>query len=187
MRGAVARLARGFTTREALFLGFCATFVVLTRVALRWHLNLPGHSALFLAFFLLLGRACVPRTGAATFVGGVAGVVVALLGMGRGGPLLLLKLLLPGLVVDAGAAFAPRFAGRVAICALLGALSTLPRGLVLAPLEWLLGMDAELLILKTVLASAAAMVFGAVGGALVPPIYRRLAANGLLPARMGTA
>jgi hypothetical protein len=77
----------------------------------------------------------------------------------------------------------PSFAGRVLVCALFGALSTLPRGLVLAPLKWLLGMDTELVLLKTLLASATAICFGAAGGALVPPIYRRLAANDLLPSR----
>lgn len=183
MRGAMGRLARAFTTREALFLGFCATFVVLTRAVLRLHLSVPGHSAFFLAFFLLLGRACVPRAGAASFVGGVAGVIVALLGMGRSGPLLVLKLLLPGLVIDAGAALAPRFAMRTATCALLGALSALPRGVLLAPVEWLLGVDTELIVWQTILGSIAAMLFGAAGGALVPSVYRRLAANDLLPGR----
>jgi hypothetical protein len=183
MRGVLERLARAFTTREALFLGFCATFVVLTRALLRMHLSVPGHSAFFLCFFLVLGRACVPRAGSASFVGGLAGLIVALFGMGRSGPLVVLKLLLPGLMIDAGAALAPRFALRAATCALLGALAALPRGLLLAPLEWLLGVDAELIFWQALLGSIAAMLFGAAGAALVPSVYRRLAANDLLPRR----
>ena len=30
--------------KEALFLGFCAVFILFTRAALRLHLGIPGHA-----------------------------------------------------------------------------------------------------------------------------------------------
>ncbi len=68
-----------FTLREALLLGFCATFIVLTRAALRIHFSLPGHSMFFLIFFLLMARGCVPKIGAPTLVGIIAGLVCMML------------------------------------------------------------------------------------------------------------
>ncbi len=96
MRGPAAALRR-LETREALLLAFFATFIVLAKAALRWHLHIPGHAMFATALFLLLARACVPRMGAATAVGLLAGLVCAALGMGKGGPLIAVKLVLPGL------------------------------------------------------------------------------------------
>ena len=62
-------LWRRFTLREALLLGFCATFIILTRAGLRLHLHLPGHVMFFTMFFFLLARGCVPKIGAVTLVG----------------------------------------------------------------------------------------------------------------------
>lgn len=170
-----------FSTREALFIGFCATFVVLGRAALRLHLHVPGHSAASLAFFLLLARACVPRFGAATLVGGLSGLLVALLGLGRGGPLLVLRMLVPGLLVDLGALLAPGFAARPLVCAAIGAIAGSTRGLVFAPVELLLGIGPELVIAHALASTAGGAAFAALGGALVPAIHRRLAAHRLLP------
>ena len=73
-----------FSLKDAIFLGFCATFIVITRAGLRLHLNIPGHAMFFMCFFLLLAVGCVPRMWAATIVGLVAGVVAVLLGIGTG-------------------------------------------------------------------------------------------------------
>lgn len=181
MAGRTVRFWERFSTREALFIGFCATFVVLGRAALRLHLHVPGHAAATLTFFLLLARACVPRFGAATLAGSIAGVLVALLGLGSGGPLLVLRLLVPGLLIDLGAALAPRFATRPLTCAVIAAVAGSTRGLVFAPLEFAIGVNPELALAHALASAAGGAAFGALGGALVPSVYRRLAAHQLLP------
>src|SRR5208283_5567682 len=80
-----------FSLKDAIFLGFCATFIVITRAGLRLHFNIPGHAMFFMCFFLLLAAGCVPKMWAATVTGLVAGIVAVLLGMGQGGPLMLLR------------------------------------------------------------------------------------------------
>ncbi len=123
-----------FTLREALLLGFCATFIVLSRASLRLHFSLPGHTMAVMMFFLLLARGCVPKAGAATLVGFISGIACILLGMTKAPPLLATNFVLPAIVVDLAAAVFPRVAVSSA------------------------------------------------GAALVPPVVRRLQANGLVPA-----
>ncbi len=55
-----------FVLRDAIFLGFCAIFIVITRAGLRLHFNIPGHAMFFMCFFLLLAAGCVPKMWAAT-------------------------------------------------------------------------------------------------------------------------
>ncbi|MBI1921993.1 MAG: hypothetical protein HYS23_13030 [Geobacter sp.] len=173
-------LWRRFTLREAILLGFCATFVVLTRAGLRLHLHLPGHVMFFTMFFLILARAWVPKVGAAALVGLIASLAGMLLGMGKGGPLVLLKFLLPALIVEAGAFVYPVFAVSWWACATIGVLAAATRVAATTGVEWFIGMEEEIILGKALLNAAATAGFGALGSLLVPPVVRRLRANGLI-------
>ena len=167
-------------TREALLVAFFAGFLVATRAALRWHLHVPGHSLFPAAMLLVLARACLPRAGAATLVGSLAGAACALLGMGQGGPLIALRLALPGLVVDAAAGprsrrlFAPAWGAAVGAAA--GASSFVPVALV----EALAGLPADLVLAHAALSAAAKTAFGAAGGACGAALAARLRHHGLV-------
>ena len=181
MARAAPRLWRAFDTREALLLAFFATFIVLTKGALRWHLHVEGHSMFTIALFLVVARACVRRPAAATLAGVLAGVVCALLGMGKGGPLIVLKLVLPGAVVDLGARW-----GREPLTvawwgALIGALAGASHFLPVALIETLAGLDADLVLAHAALSAGAKACFGALGGAAGAVIASRLRHHGLLP------
>ena len=170
-------------TREALLLVFFATFIVATRAAMRWHLGLAGHSMLAGGFGLVLVRSCVDRRFAASLCGLLAGGVIAGLGMGRGGPLIVLKLLVPGMIVDLGASprrgEAPPFSisRGATIGALAGASAFLPAAIV----EALAGIDGRLLMLHALASASGKAVFGALGGAAGAWVARELAHHGLLP------
>jgi hypothetical protein len=170
----------GLTLQEALFLGFCATFIVITRVVLRLHLKIPGHAMLFTMFFLILGRACVPKKGAGTVIGLVAGCMSMLIGMGKGGPLGILKFLLPGIVVDLGAKLFPVLGTSYVATILVGIVASATRIVSQMVVEWIIGMEHALIIQHAVISSTAGMVFGGVGAALVPPIAKRLRLHGLI-------
>ena len=47
-------------TREAILIAFFAAFLVAARAALRWHIHVPGHATLAIAFGLVLvgGHGC---------------------------------------------------------------------------------------------------------------------------------
>jgi hypothetical protein len=181
MARAAFRPWRAFDTREALLLAFFATFIVLARGALRWHLHVPGHSLFPIALFLVVARACVRRPAAATLVGLLAGIACALLAMGKGGPVIAVKLLLPGVVVDLGARWSRERLAVVWRSALIGAAAGASHFLPVALVERLAGLDADLVLAHAALSAGTKAGFGALGGAAGAVIVARLRHHGLLP------
>jgi hypothetical protein len=173
-------LWRRFTLREAVLLSFCATFIVLTRAGLRLHLHLPGHVMFFTMFFLLLARGCVPKLGSATLVGLITSLASVLLGMGVGGPLVLVKFLLPALVVELAGFLFPAFVTSMLACATVGVLASLVRAATGTGVELLIGMDEEIVVQKAVISAAMNGLWGGLGSLAVPSIIRRLRLNGLI-------
>jgi hypothetical protein len=171
------------TLQEALSLAFCACFIVITRAVFRLHLNIPGHAMFFTMFFLILGKGCVPKIGAATLMGLLAGLLSTLLGMGKGGPLIMLKFLFPALVVDLAGLFSHGMAGSYVACAVVGALGAASRFLSIIVVEWVIGVDWEIILQHALISSACGIVFGVLGSLMVPPIVRKLTAHGLIPSR----
>ena len=169
-----------FTLQEAVCLGFCASLIVITRGGLRLHLNVPGHAMFFTMFFLILGRGCVPRLGAATLVGLVAGLLCTLLGMGKGGPLIILKFVIPGLIVDGGGIIYSGFPESYVACGLIGAIASASRFLTIVIVEWVIGMDWSVILQHAAISSSFGVLFGAIGSLMCPPIVRRLKASGLI-------
>lgn len=169
-----------FSLRDGLYLGFCGTFIVIARAALRLHLHLTGHAMFFNLFFLLLARGVVRRFGAATLAGVVAGLLCMFLGLGKGGPVLILRYGLLGLVVDLGFAVYPRLAFSYVACLLCGAAAALTRGIFLAAADLMAGMDLPLLLQHVLINSSLNMAFGAAGGLLVPLVVKRLQNAGLI-------
>jgi hypothetical protein len=178
--GAAAFLWRRFSLREAVLLCFCATFIVLTRAGLRLHLHLPGHVMFFTMFFLLLARGCVPRVGSAALVGLITSLASVLLGMGVGGPMVLVKFLLPALIVELAGFLFPGFIVSMLACAAVGALASLTRAAASTGVEWLLGMDEEIMLRKALIAGLFNALWGGLGSLAVPSIIRRLRLNGLI-------
>ncbi len=173
-------LWRRFTLREGLLLGFCATFIILTRAGLRLHLHLPGHVMFFTMFFFLLARGCVPKIGAATLVGVIVSLASFLLGMGTKGPAVFVKFLLPALLVDLAGALFPAFVTSMVACLLVGAVAAAVRALSDTWLEWLSGMEEEVILRKTVVTACMFALYGGLGSLAVPSIVRRLRKNGLI-------
>ncbi len=169
-----------FTLREALLLGFCATFIVLTRAGLRLHLHLPGHVMFFTMFFFILARGCVPKIGSATLVGLIVSLASLVLGMGTKGPAVLVKFVFPAVLVDLAGAIAPAFVTSIVACALVGALAAAIRAVADIGLDWLTGMEDEVILLKATITAAMFAIYGGLGSLAVPSIVRRLRKNGLI-------
>jgi hypothetical protein len=181
MKPALLRPGRAFDTREALLLAFFAVFVVVAKGALRWHLHLPGHAMFPTVLLLVVARACVRRSTAATLVGLLAGIACALLGMGKGGPIIVLKLVLPGVAVDLGAWGSRERFSVVWRAALIGAAAGASHFLPVALVETLAGLDADLVLAHAALSAGTKAGFGALGGAAGAVIAARLRHHGLLP------
>lgn len=166
-----------FSLKDAIFLGFCAVFVVITRAGLRLHLNIPGHAMFFMCFFLLLAVGCVPKMWAATIVGLVAGVVAILLGMGQGGPIMLLRFLFPAIIVDCGRLVYPRMTTNFLACAVVAVLAAASRFVTIVVPDMLAGMEWAVVAGHAVVSTLMGMAFGGLGALMVPAIVRRLKAH----------
>jgi hypothetical protein len=169
-----------FALKDAIFLGFCATFIVITRAGLRLHLNIPGHAMFFMCFFLVLAVGCVPKMWAATIVGLVAGVVAVLLGMGQGGPLMLLRFLFPAIIVDCARLVYPRLATSFVACGLVGVVAAASRFITIVLPDMLAGMDLAVIAGHALISTLMGMGFGCLGSLMVPSIIRRLKAHQLI-------
>lgn len=170
----------GLPLKEALFLGFCAVFILFTRAALRLHLGISGHAMFFSLFFLMLARACVDYRFAATFVGFLAGVMAVVLGLGKGGPLILLKFLLPALVVDLGAALLPTVFQSHLLVGLLAACAAATKFIDTFIVDSLVGMDRAIVLQHAALKALGAVAFGVAGSMLIPSVVRKLQAYGAI-------
>ena len=77
--------------QDSLFVGFCATLLVALTGMLRLKLGLSGHSMFLMSFFYLICYGVLGRFGSMTACGAIAGIVAMALGVGKGGPMILLK------------------------------------------------------------------------------------------------
>ncbi|MBJ6725295.1 hypothetical protein [Geomesophilobacter sediminis] len=173
------RLWPQFTLREALLIGFCATFVIITRAGLRLHLHLPGHVMLFTMFFYLLARGCVPKIGSAALVGLLASLASLVLGMGMPG-MVFVKYLLPALVIEAALLLFPSSLEGMLACAAVGLIAATSRALVSSGVEWLMGLEEEIILSKALFIAVANGIFGGLGALAVPSVLRVLRKNGLI-------
>jgi hypothetical protein len=100
--------------------------------------------------------------------------------MGKGGPLIVIKLVLPGLVGDAGAALPrwslPETARGVILGAAAGASDFFPA----AAFELLAGVPVEIVVQHAALSAGGKAAFGALGGWAAVVIIRRLRDHGII-------
>jgi hypothetical protein len=181
MKNDVNFLWNRFSMREALLLGFCATFIVLTKATLRMKLGISGHAMFFLIFFLLLARGIVPKTGSATLVGLLAGALSVALGLALKGPIIMLNFALPALAIDAAGIFLPRFATGFLTCLFIGGIAAGTKGLTEGVILSFTGASRDIIILKVLIEGAWAVAFGMLGALPVPAIIRKLRTNRLIP------
>ena len=170
-------LGKKLTLRDSLFLGFCAVFIVVFRMAFRWHLGISGHSMFFTIGLLLLARGCVSFRWSAIFTGALSGGMALMLGLGKGGPLIIAKFLFPALIIDLSALACPLFFGSYFAVAFVAALAAATKFFQVAFMDWLVGMDPMMILQHALLEVAGAVFFGVAGSLFVPPVLRKLKAR----------
>jgi len=183
-RASLARALANLETRDVLLLALFAAAVLGLRAAMRWHVHVPGHAMAGTAFALVIARGCLPLRSAATLCGALAGVGTAAFGMGKGGPLLIAKLALPGIAIDAGSALlGARARGDLRAGALLGAAAGATGFAPVVAIELLAGVDPSLIAWHAATAAGAKALFGAVGGAAGAVVVRELVHHGVVEER----
>jgi len=166
--------------KDSLFLGFCAVFIIVTRVALRLHLKIPGHAMFFTLFFLFLAKGCVRYRFAATYTGLISGLIAVVLGLGKGGPLILIKFILPAIVIDVSAMLLPGLFGSFILCAVVGALASSTMFLNTYLIDSLAGMNSAVVFAHALIKAGSSMVFGVAASLFIPLVIRKLKAFGVI-------
>jgi hypothetical protein len=177
----------GFTLQESLFLGFCSLLILSTKLLLRLHLKIPGHSMFFLILFLMLAALCVRKSWSATLAAVMAGLLGMFTGSGKLGPLAIVSYMLPAIVIDICVPFLRRHRKRIVVFVIVGMLAAAARAPVSLFAEWMIGMDLQVLFLSTAIKVAGGMVFGGFGALLVPALLTKLEARGLVPTISNTS
>ena len=173
----------GFTKlslKDSLFLGFCAVFIIFSRATMRLHLGIPGHAMFFTIFFLMTAKGCVRHPLASTFTGFLAGIMAMLLGLGKSGPLMLLIMIMPALVIDASLLVAPAALQSYLLSGLIAAAAASTKFIQAYVMDLMVGMDKGVILQHALLDASTAVLFGTVGGLLIPPVIRKLKAFGVI-------
>ena len=166
--------------KDSLFLGFCAVFIIFSRATMRLHLGIPGHAMFFTIFFLMTAKGCVRHPLAATFTGFLAGIMAMVLGLGKSGPLMLLIMIMPALVIDASLLVVPAALQSYLLSGLIAAVAASTKFIQVYVMDLMVGMDKGVILQHALLEASTAILFGTVGGLLIPPVIRKLKAFGVI-------
>lgn len=154
------------STFELLLLAMLSSLVVVSNVALRFPIRVPGHSGVVWMALLVTARAVVPKVGAAAVAAIFSGVAAALLGVGDKGPLdTLLSYAAAGVGVDVVIAAARR-ADSVAGCMAAGAAGNLAKLGMKVLLELWIGIPTGFVLIGRLYPALTHAVFGLAGGYL---------------------
>ncbi|MBY5990705.1 core component of ECF transporter [Ferrimonas balearica] len=166
---------------DALLLGALALLFIAIKSVFRFKLGLTGHSMFFLITTLLLAWGLVPRRGSVLYCGFLAGLLAMVLGVGKGGPLVLLKFLMPALAVELALwllPLAPWFRGQAMVVGFAGVLAWVGKG----ALElWLAGAASEVLLVQVGWKLLGGSLFAGLACLMVPRLLRHLAHHQLIP------
>jgi hypothetical protein len=155
-----------FSIFELIMLTLFSALVVVAKIALRFPIQIPGHSGLFWMAIVVVAAGIVDKRGAASLVGLSSGILASFLGMGDFGALnTFLSYTMIGVVTDLGL-WLLQDLDNLLVGALVGVLGHLGKYLV----KWILGIitGAPLGFIALGLAWSflTYVIFGALGGIL---------------------
>lgn len=169
----------GLDLREALFAGLCALMVVTGKNLLRLHLKIPGHAMFLTMLFLVLAKGCIRKPWAGTVTALLAGLGAMVLSGGKGGPLVIISYVLPGVVLDVMGLATGDVCRSRWLCALAGGLAAAARMPGVFIIDALAGMESDVMLWHVLGKTASGMAFGFAGALLAYPVVRRLRGTGL--------
>jgi hypothetical protein len=158
---------RYFSTFQLILLALFAALVVVSKIALRLPLQLPGHSGIFWMAIIIVAAGVVPKRGTASLVGLTSGIIAAFLGMGDFGALnTFLSYTMVGVGTDLALLLLGGNPENLVVAALAGSLGHLGKFLVKWGLATLAGAPVGFVALGLVRAVVGYTLFGALGGLL---------------------
>jgi hypothetical protein len=172
---------RRFTLTDSLILASLAVLSVAFKAVFRLKLGLTGHSMFMVTLVLLLARGLVPVRGSVAGCGLVAGLLAMVMGIGKGGPLVLLKFLAPALAIEIVCLLLPKAPWtrwQAVLAAWAGVVAWIGKGMLELALA---GADRAVLATEAGLKALGGGLFATIAALLVPTLLKRLAHHGLVP------
>ncbi len=163
-----------FATRDLVLLALLAAMIVVTKMVLRMPIRVPGHSGVLWMAALVVGRGLVRRPWAGTILGLVSGILAVVLVGGAEGPLLWVKYLAPGVMLDLIDVLVPVGLDDPFIGTLAGALANCTKLLSATVVALVMGLDAGFLVVGLGASAVSHAFFGALGGWLGSFLLGRL-------------
>lgn len=149
--------------------------IVVGKTVLRLPIHLPGHSGIFWIAAMIVGRRIVRFNGAATMMGLVGGILVAIIQPSDGGFFFAVaKYVCAGVVLDL---FTPLVAGRLDRLVpgiLAGALAHTGKVVVDVAQSFAAGLPPSVIAAGLTIDTVAHIAFGALGGLIGVTILRTL-------------
>lgn len=159
---------------DVLRLSMFGTLIGVTNFLLKLPIGIPGHTSVYWMGLLVLGKGLFPKPGAGTIMGIVSGILGVVFGLGKEGPLLAFKFIVPGVLLDILALLFLYQLASVWVGGICGALISLSKLLASIVLGVILHVPMVFLTMGFGYASLLHVVFGAIGGILASILIKRL-------------
>lgn len=159
---------------DVLRLTMFGTLIGVSNFLLHIPIGIPGHTSVYWMGLLVLGKGLLPKFGSGTIMGIVSGILGVLFGLGKEGPLLAFKFIVPGMLLDVLAIMFLYQLGSVWVGGICGALISLSKLLASIALGIILQIPMVFLTMGFGVTSLLHIIFGAIGGVLASVLIKRL-------------
>ncbi|SPF45600.1 conserved membrane hypothetical protein [Candidatus Desulfosporosinus infrequens] len=159
---------------DVLRLSMFGTLISVSRFFLMLPMGIPGWTSVFWMGLLVLGKGLIPKFGSGTIMGIVSGLLAIVFGLGKEGPLLALKCIVPGMLLDVLAIFFLYKLGSLWVGAIIGALISFSKLLASMALGVMLNTPMVFLAMGFGYATLLHVIFGAIGGGIATVLIKRL-------------
>jgi len=159
---------------DVIRLTMFGTLISVSRFVFHFPIGLPGHTSVYWMGLLILGKGLIPKFGAGTIMGIVSGLLAVVFGLGKEGPLLAFKCIVPGALLDILAILFFKKLESIWVGVIIGALISWSKLLTSIVLGVILDIPMVFLVMGFAYATLLHIVFGAAGGVLAAILLKRL-------------
>jgi len=159
---------------DVLRLSMFGTLIGISNFLLVLPIGIPGHTSIYWMGLLVLGKGLIPKLGSGTIMGIVSGILAIVFGLGKEGPLLAFKFIVPGMLLDVLAIMFLYQLESVWVGGICGALISLSKLLASIVLGVILQIPMVFLTMGFGYVSLLYVIFRAIGGVLASVLIKRL-------------
>lgn len=159
---------------DVIRLTMFGTLISVSRFVFQLPIGVPGHTSVYWMGLLMLGKGLIPKFGAGTIMGIVSGILAIVFGLGKEGPLMALKCIVPGVLLDILAILFFNKLESIWVGVIIGSLISWSKLLTSIALGIVLDIPMVFLAMGFGYATLLHVVFGAAGGVLAAVLIKRL-------------